>query len=1468
MSRNKSLFIPRVFALITIILWSVNLFSSATAIYGPRKFIRATGKPVVVIETFSAPSATTYNLIVVNGENGKNRVSSATVKINGIEVLTESDFNQQVDRIERSVSLLLSNSISVELKSAPGSFITVSILSINHPPVANTGQDQQVKVGDHVTLDGRNSYDPDGDLITYNWTITSTPSGSNASLSNPTSVMPFFVPDKPGNYIILLTVNDGQVDSNPDDVVVIAARPNVAPTAIAGPDQSVVTGSQVFLDGRGSFDPDGDPLTYRWQMISLPSGSTAFLDSPTSPTPSFLADKDGQYVILLTVNDGWLDSLPDDVVVIAARPNAPPVAYAGDDQTVSRNKMISLDGTGSTDPDNDPLTYNWSIVSRPEGSTSKLDDPTSPTPKILADQEGEYVFRLVVYDGRLYSNPDTVVVRAVNNPPTANPGGPYAGFIGIPVQFNGSGSSDPNSDPITYGWNFGDGTTGSGVSPTHTYASTGTYTVTLRVEDNRGGSNTAQTTAQINNPAPSLTSINPSTMMAGSPELILTLNGNNFVNASIVSFNNQQFASRYISKTQIEATIPASAILTPGTYPVKVINPAPGGGESSPLVFTVLNPAPSLSSISPTSITAGSPDFTLILNGDNFLATSIVNFNTQQYPATFISKNQIKSAIPSTAIATAGNYSVKVTNPTPGGGETSPLTFTVEPPKPPLEPQPEGSFGEQYQDLIPPDVTVTSYNPKRFSLITGLVRDLVSSPINDVSVNILGHSEYGTAKTNAEGRFSIPVEGGGTLTVTYKKEGLITTHRKVYVPWNDIAIAETIVMIPEDTKSTTLTFDGNPNTVLKHQSTVVTDDRGRRSSTVVLTGNNRAYSLDASGNVIQELKTITTRATEFTTENSMPAKLPPNSAYTYCVELSIDGAQRVRFEKPVIVWVDNFIGFNVGERVPVGYYDRDRGVWVPSDNGRVVRLLDTNGDGIVDALDANGDGQPDDLNGNGSFSDEVTGLTDPQRYTPGSTFWRVAVTHFTPWDYNWPYGFPIGSIAPNPKGIPVAAGQVSPQGTPCRTRTSSFVEDRSQVFHEDITIPATNFAFHYASNRVAKDYQQRIVVPASGDSVPPSLKRIVVKVAVAGRVLEQILSPLPNQKAELVWDGMDHLGNRANGLTTAHISVGFVYDAVYYTAADFVQSFAQAGREVTGFRALEVISWKSNDLFIYQPPQASTIARGWTLSSHHYISPIDRSTLYKGDGAIFKNNLNIVTTVAGNGTSGYSGDGGPATQAVLAGPIGMAFDILGNLYIADTDNQRVRKVDTRGIITTVAGNGSASYGGDGGPATQAALTFPTGLALDIVGNLYIADSSNGRIRKVDTSGIITTVAGNGQCNIVNIGDGGPATQASVCCPRDVTIDALGNLYIADFCSLRIRKVDTNGVITTVAGNGYPGLSGDGGPATQATFWHPVGIATDNAGNLYIADESNARVRKVDVSGIITTVAGSGPQGSGLSLIHI
>ena len=225
----------------------------------------------------------------------------------------------------------------------------------------------------------------------------------------------------------------------------------------------------------------------------------------------------------------------------------------------------------------------------------------------------------------------------------------------------------------------------------------------------------------------------------------------------------------------------------------------------------------------------------------------------------------------------------------------------------------------------------------------------------------------------------------------------------------------------------------------------------------------------------------------------------------------------------------------------------------------------------------------------------------------------------------------------------------------------------------------------------------------------------------------------------------------------------------------------------------------------------------------------------------------VLTLAAGNGTPGFSGDNGPATSAQLFQPHGLAVDSAGNLYIADTLD-RIRKV-SNGVITTVAGGGSSL--GDNGPATSAQLSSPDDVAVDSAGNLYIADSLHGRVRKV-SKGLITTVAGNGTLGFS--GDSGPATSAQLAHPEGITVDSAGNLYIAERNNSRVRKV-SDGVITTVAGNGTFGFSGDNGPATSAQLDEPLSVAVDSAGNLYIADRRN-RIRKVS-NGVITTVAGGG-----------
>lgn len=236
----------------------------------------------------------------------------------------------------------------------------------------------------------------------------------------------------------------------------------------------------------------------------------------------------------------------------------------------------------------------------------------------------------------------------------------------------------------------------------------------------------------------------------------------------------------------------------------------------------------------------------------------------------------------------------------------------------------------------------------------------------------------------------------------------------------------------------------------------------------------------------------------------------------------------------------------------------------------------------------------------------------------------------------------------------------------------------------------------------------------------------------------------------------------------------------------------------------------------------------------------------------------IISTMAGTGSAAFSGDNGPAIAAGLSNPTYGAFDNNGNYYFADATANRIRKISPLGVITTVAGNGTGAYTGDGSIATATGINRPHSVKLDTSGNLYIVQYTNNVVRKVNMStGIITTIAGNGTGAFG--GDSGPATAASIWDPQDVAIDKWGNVYIADMYNYRVRKVDMTGTITTVAGTGTMACGPDGGLATSTDIAFPTGLAVDDTGNLYIADASSfsCRVRKVNTAGIITTVAGNG-----------
>ena len=768
-------------------------------------------------------------------------------------------------------------------------------------------------------------------------------------------------------------------------------------------------------------------------------------------------------------------------------------------------------------------------------------------------------------------------------------------------------------------------------------------------------------------------------------------------------------------------------------------------------------------------------------------------------------------------------------------------------------------------EAIQTGVEPETIESKRVAVIRGRVLSATdATPLGGVLVTVFDHPEYGQTLSRADGQFDLVVNGGSQVFIELNKTGFPMVQRGVDVKWQAHHIVDDVVMTPLDTQVTTIDLT-NASVMQVAQASIVTDSDGSRQNTLLFPAGTQANIRLPNGS-LQPVTTLNVRATEYTVgphgPKAMPGDLPPTSGYTYAVEFSVDealalSATHVEFDQPVINYVENFLGFAIGTTIPVGYYEPEKCGWVPADNGRVIQILSLN-NGIAE-LDIEGNGvaaTPTELAAWGITTAEQQQLAT--LYTPGQSLWRVTLAHFSSVDYNLPSDTPDDAEEPSEEA---PEGDDELDEPACEG--GSIIECQNQVLRERLPIAGTPLTLNYRSDRVPGRLRAySLDISLSGTSVPASLKAIQMDIHIAGQYHTQRFTGAAEQQTTFTWDGFDAYGRRLQGQQPVTVWVGYVYDAEYYEPADVPQAFGVASGGDGSRNSLniparqEIILWRGYRTVIGAMDARSIGLGAWSLDIHHSYSPVGQ-ILYRGDGqrrsAADQNN--IITTIAGNGSSGFSGDGGLATEASLRNPEALAVGPDGSVYILDEDNDRIRKVDSAGIITTVAGNGNSGFSGDGGFAINAAIEDAEGIAVGHDNSLYIANDDYHRIRKVDPNGIITTMAGTGVSGFS--GDGGLAINAWLNDPHAVAVADDCTVYIADTNNNRIRRIGPDGIITTVAGNGIDGDSGDGGPAILAALDHPRGIAIADNGDLYIADTDNHRIRRVDSRGVITTVAGNG-----------
>jgi RHS repeat-associated protein len=779
----------------------------------------------------------------------------------------------------------------------------------------------------------------------------------------------------------------------------------------------------------------------------------------------------------------------------------------------------------------------------------------------------------------------------------------------------------------------------------------------------------------------------------------------------------------------------------------------------------------------------------------------------------------------------------------------------------------------------------------RAAVLRGRVVTRGGSALSGVAISVLDHPALGQTLSRADGRFDMAVNGGGVVTLNYARSGFIPVQRQVQAPIRDFSEVEEVVMISLDTAVTTIA--ANAPALQVHRGNVATDVNGARRPTLLFAAGTTATLVMPNGTT-QSIASLDVRATEYTVgpdgPRAMPGPLPPASGYTYAVELSVDqamaaGARTVQFSQPVVHYVENFLGFPVGGAVPTGFYDRARAAWIPSSNGRVIKITAIAG-GIATV----------DTVGSGALAPLTLGSIERQQlaslYAVGQELWRVPIPHFSPWDCNWPYGPPEDAEAPD-VSPPVEDDQIDDP----TCSAGSIIECENQTLGERVAIVGTPFALTYRSTRVpGRSASRTLRIPLSGASLPASLKRIELDVQVAGRSFKQTLGKAANQQTSFAWDGLDAYGRKLQGAQPATVRVSYVYDAVYQNPENLLFAFGAFGSGgISNNRARGEISLSQS----FRPMIGAFDARsvglgGWTLSSHHVYDPSKR-LLHQGDGtrrsaegvgtafeemprkflapqaltvgpdgsvytgASF-NNFDEVVRIFPDGTFTFLADEveGPPSISIVT-PSGVAVGLDGSVYVTEKFAHRIRRIRPDGTVTLVAGTGVEGFSGDGGAATQARLSQPHGIAIAADGTIYFADAGNDRLRRIRPDGIINTVAGGvAGCGLGPCGDGGNAKLAPLNIPQGVALGPDGSLYVTESLGTsRVRRIGIDGIITRVAGTGANGYSGDGGPAIEATlrFPHDVKVAAD--GTVYIADTFNGSVRRVSPDGIISTVAGTG-----------
>ena len=1372
-------------------------------IYGPRQFDTPNGRKVTHIETFSPSviSGKQYFLRFTSGApDGTHRATGGGVNLNGATIIAGSEFTGAAT-ITRVVQVTASDTIQVEVSGTAGAYVTVSVLSVPDPTF--------VVFGPRTFTRGTGQ--PFDDSVRF-----TLPAGAGA----------------PQTFYISNGYPDGSHRTS-SAVVTLNGVPLIGPSDLNQQVSALVR--TVTLSPSNLLEVE---------MRSAPGSVLIFTLTATDTTPP---------VIVMQTPTAGLITKQTSIVVTGTVT----------DQTAT---TVTVNGAPGTVTPGAPGTINFSatVPLTNEGSNAILvtaidaaGNRTDSTRTVIRDTHPPQITITAPVD-RLFTNADSVTISGTVTDLTAI----TANINGVPITL-GTGGTFSARVALTTGVNF------------------------LIVAANDAAGNTASLTRTV-------------TQDKTPPVLALTAPLNGLItNAPTVAVGGTvtDASAVTVSVSGVPLTIGAGGVfgtivpLLPGVNLITATaTDAAGNSASASRTVIYDNTPPIITIAAPANASTTTASHVLVTGTITDASAVIATLNGNALALG--SGGAFSGDVP--LVAGSNTLTVRATD-AAGNVSTATRTVTRQTDRPDLPVDPATIAPPLDRTVVTSVSAATAfiYAPRERQIQTGVVAGTIDpiratvmrgrvlaadlSPLDAVVISVLGHPEFGQTKSRLDGMFDMVVNGGGSLTLAYAKTTYLPAQRQVTAKWQDYSFAPDVVLLRPDTAASVITLGGG---VQVARASVVSDEDGARQATVLFPAGTTASLILANGTV-QSVTSLTLRATEFTVGAAgplaMPAILPPTSQYTYAVNVTADeattaGATAIVLNKPAAVYVDNFLQIPVGSRVPVGAYDPAQGMWVAQDNGLVIKVLTITGG--VAQIDANGDGVADSDAALAALGIDVAERTRiATLFAPGTSFSRVATQQLQrTLDLNYA-GYFLG-VDP--------AVQVAPG---CAAKGRDIIKCDIQRARQSVGVAGTPFSLNYTSANTEGGADRTLSIPLTGATLPDQLIDVRLEVFVAGQRFTQTFAPTANQTYVFTWDGKDVYGRTVQGTQPATLRVGYSFPEVWQLGADATRSFGltcsaptslacSLARSVVSRSRSFGIRWQEINTFIGGLDAKALGLGGFMMNAQHVYDPA-RGVLYTGDGQVRVGQAMVssITSAIGTGSDVFSGLNGPAKKAGFPYPLAVAVGPDGSTYVASAIggvaglSSRVFRVRPDGVLVPFAGNGATSSAhfsqqvvpGEEGPATDAVISQPRWLDVGPDGSVYIVDGAtySARVLRVTPDGILHRVAGGpNRNNPVAVGQN--ATNVFMAAPWAIAVGPDGAVYFTGAdgsVDQRVWRVGTDSTLSIAAGTGAFGFSGDGGPATSATFTVPRGLAVGPDGSLYITDDR--RVRRVTPDGLVRTVAGNG-----------